>query len=82
MAKRIFPAEVKIDSYVIPVGFPNAGQTRFVVTIEDAKHSKELLVTPDWFEAARFARRSAGQRGLPVVDNTGGNGAAALPGSR
>jgi len=70
VGRRIFPTEVTIDSYVIPAGFPGAGQTRFVVAIEDAKYSKELLVTPDWFEAARFARRSAGQRGLPVVDKT------------
>ena len=71
MSKRIYPTEVTIDCYVEPHG-RNLGRTRFTVTIFDDKHSKELLWTWDHSEALKFARRSAGQRGLPVVDRTMG----------
>ena len=70
MAKRIYPVEVTVDSYVVPSGFAGAGLTRFTVSISDAKHSKELLHTEDWFAAIKFARRSAGRRGLPINDKT------------
>ena len=74
MAKRIYPTEVTLDSYITPSGFAGAGLTRFTVSISDAKHSKELLNTQNWFEAIGFARRSAGRRGLPIMDKTGGGG--------
>ncbi len=70
MAQRIYPGEVTVDSYVVPSGFKGAGRTRFTVSISDARHSKELLRADDWFAAIKFARRSAGQRGLPVNDKT------------
>lgn len=74
MTKRIYPTEVTVDSYLIPSGLESAGQTRFTVSICDAKHSRELLNTWNWGVAIGFARRSAGQRGLPVVDKTGRGG--------
>jgi hypothetical protein len=71
LVKRIYPTEVTVDCYVEPQG-RDLGRTRFIVLIFDDKHSKELLYTWDHAEALRFARRSAGQRGLPVVDRTVG----------
>jgi hypothetical protein len=80
MGKRIYPTEVTVDAYVTPSGFPGAGQTRFTVSISDDKHSKELLNVQDWFEAIRFARRSAGRRGLPIADKTArGRGSTFIP---
>lgn len=67
--RRIFPTSVTLDSYVVPDGAAR-GSLRYVVSISDEHHSKELLYTFNFAEALRFARRSAGQRGLRVIDKT------------
>ena len=73
MKYRIYPTEVTVDCYIVPSGFNDAGRTCFTVSISDKKHEKELLSTFDYFEAAAFGRRSAGQRRIPFVDKAEGS---------
>lgn len=69
MRRRIHPDHVTIDSYVVPHG-ADRGRTRYIVSISDKRYSRELFGAFDHHAAVQFAQRSAGQRGVPVVDET------------
>jgi len=71
MKRRIFPNSVTVESYVVPHG-DDRGRTRYVASISDERYSRELFWAFDHASVVGFARRSAGQRGVPVVDTTAG----------